>query len=342
MSSPENPARLIRIMNFLEGRLQLFERPDCFLVTDFQSATEEQLRMVHDEGYIKFVKNYCDRGGGFLGDSTYLAQNTYKAATSAVGAVIQATQLVACKESDTSFALVRPPGHHASTDSFGGYCIFNNAAIASRVLQNEGLAEKIMIVDIDAHAGNGTMRIFYEDPTVLNLSMHRDPHDFYPHDGFLHQIGRGKGRGYNINMELPENCGDEEYLHVLENLVKPIHEQYRPDFTMCLVGFDSHYTDTQCNLQLTGNGYYEFVKRLKELNKDKLSVVIEGGYNTTENVNLAHTMVFSLLGEEPPYDDSLNGLSTSMMREVKTRTLLDEKMKELEELLSDYYQFETA
>lgn len=342
MSSPENPTRLVRIMNFLEGRLRLFDRKDCTLVTDFPHATEEQLLLAHDPGYIRFVQNYCDRGGGFLGDSTYLAPNSFKAATGAAGAVIRAASLVAEEEYETTFALVRPPGHHASRDSFGGYCIFNNAAIATRVLQDEGLAEKVMIVDIDAHAGNGTMRIFYEDPDVVNLSLHRDPHGFYPHDGFTHQIGRGKGRGTNINMELPKNCGDEEYLYVLENLIEPVYKQYKPDFLICLVGFDSHYTDTQCNLQLTGNGYYEFVRRLKELNGGKLTVAIEGGYNTTENVNLAHTMVCSLLGDEPPYDDSLNGLSMSLMSEVKTRTLLEEKIRELEELLSEYYRFDRA
>jgi len=339
VSSPENPTRLIRIMNFLEGRLKLFEKGECVLVTDFPTATMEQLLTVHDEGYINFINNYCERGGGFLGDSTYLAPNTFKAAASAVGAVIHATRMVATGKAETSFAIVRPPGHHASTDKFGGYCIFNNAAVAARILQKEGLAKKVMIVDIDAHAGNGTMRIFYEDPTVLNLSVHRDPHDFYPHDGFIHQIGRGKGRGTNINVEVPEGSGDEEYLYILENLIKPIYKQYSPDFLMCLVGFDSHYTDIQSNLQLTGNGYYEFVKRLKEMNRGKLSVIIEGGYNTNENVNLAHMMAFSLLGRPPPYDDRIDGLSTSMMRQVKTRTLLEEKLKELKELLGDYYKF---
>ncbi len=339
MSSPENPTRLVRIINFLEGRLKLFNRPDCALVTDFPPASMEELLRIHDEGYVDFVKNYCLRGGGFLGDSTYLAPNTFKAAVSAAGAVIHANRLVASGDVDTSFALVRPPGHHASIDKFGGYCIFNNAAIASRRLQAEGLAEKIMIVDIDAHAGNGTMRIFYEDPTVLSLSIHRDPHDFYPHDGFIHQIGRGEGRGTTINFELPEGCGDEEYLYVLDKLVEPVFYSFEPDFLICLVGFDAHYTDIQSNLQLTSNGYYEFVRRLKELNKGKLGVVLEGGYNTTENVNLAHMMVFSLLGEPPPYDDRIDGLSSSVMREAKTRMLLKEKLDELIGLLAGYHEF---
>lgn len=339
MSSPENPTRLVRIMNFLEGRLKLFDRPDCALITDFPPASAEELLRVHDEGYVRFVDNYCKRGGGFLGDSTYLAPNTFKAAASAAGAVIHANRLVASGEADTSFSLVRPPGHHASTDKFGGYCIFNNTAIAIRALQEEGLAERVMIVDIDAHAGNGTMRIFYEDPNVLHLSIHRDPDDFYPHDGFIHQIGRGDGRGTNINMAVPEGSGDEEYLHIFDKLVKPIYKSFAPDFLINLIGFDSHYTDIQSNLQLTANGYYEFVRQLKELNHGKLGAVLEGGYNTTENVNLAHTVVFSLLGEAPPYDDDINGLSSSITRQVKTRTILDEKMKELMDLLSDHHEF---
>jgi acetoin utilization deacetylase AcuC-like enzyme len=339
MSSPENPTRLVRIMNFLEGRLKLFNRRDCELSTEFPAATTEQILLVHDEGYLNFIKNYCMRGGGFLGDSTYLAPNTFKAATSAAGAVVHASRIVAEGQVNTSFALVRPPGHHASTDKFGGYCIFNNAAIAARVLQSEGLAQKIMIVDIDAHAGNGTMRIFYEDPTVLNLSIHRDPHDFYPHDGFIHQIGRGDGRGYNINMEVPEGSGDEEYFFLLEKLIIPVYKSYKPDYLMCLVGFDAHYTDDQSNLQLTSKGYYEIIKQLKELAKGKLGVVLEGGYNTMENVNLVHTLIFSLLGEPAPYDDALDGLSTSVTRKVKTRAILEENLKELKSLIGEYYAF---
>ena len=157
MSSPENPTRLVRIMNFLQGRLRLFDRKDCRLVTEFEPASDEDLLRVHDLGYINFIRNYCQKGGGFLGDSTYVAPNTFKAAASSAGAVIEANRLVASGEADSAFAIVRPPGHHASMDKFGGYCIFNNAAVACRYLQAEGLAQKILIVDIDAHAGNGTL-----------------------------------------------------------------------------------------------------------------------------------------------------------------------------------------
>jgi acetoin utilization deacetylase AcuC-like enzyme len=196
-----------------------------------------------------------------------------------------------------------------------------------------------MIVDIDAHAGNGTMRIFYEDPTVLNLSVHRDPHDFYPHDGFIHQIGRGKGRGYNINVPVPEGCGDEEYMYIFEEFIEPVYNSYTPGYVMCLVGFDAHYTDNQSNLQLTSNGYYEFVKRLKEMAGGRLCIVLEGGYNTAENVNLTHTLIHALLDKPLPYNDIVDGLSSSVTRQVKTRTILTENLKELKELLDDYYTF---
>ncbi|MDO9537774.1 MAG: histone deacetylase [Thermoplasmata archaeon] len=339
MSSPENPTRLIKIMNFLQGRLRLFDRKDCQLITDFKVASDEDLTRIHDIGYVDFIRNYCQKGGGFLGDSTYIAPNTFKAAISSAGAVMEANRLVATGQYNTSFAIVRPPGHHASTDKFGGYCVFNNAAVAARYLQSQGLASKVLIVDIDAHAGNGTMRIFYEDPTVLNLSVHRDPHDFYPHDGFIHQIGKGKGRGYNINVEVPEGSGDDEYLMILENIIRPVFKSYAPDYVMCLVGFDAHYTDSQSNLQLTSNGYYEFVKRLKKMNNGKLCVVLEGGYNSVENVNLAHTIIYSLLGEPAPYDDKMDGLSSVVTRNVKTRSILENKLMELIDILGDYYDF---
>lgn len=339
MSSPENPTRILKIINFLQGRLRLFERPDCQLVTEFAPASQEDLLRVHDPGYVDFIRNYCQKGGGFLGDSTYLATNTFKAAVSSAGAVIEANRLVASDEVSTSFALVRPPGHHASADKFGGYCIFNNAAIAVRYLQAQKLAERILIVDIDAHAGNGTMRIFYEDPDVVNLSVHRDPNDFYPHDGFIHQIGRGAGRGYNINVEVPEGSGDEEYLNILESIIRPVIRSYVPDYIMCLVGFDAHYTDSQSNLQLTSNGYYEFVKRLKDMNNGRLSMILEGGYNTAENVNLAHTIIYALLGEPAPYDDRMDGLSHLVTQGVKTRSILENKLIELIDLLDGYYDF---
>jgi acetoin utilization deacetylase AcuC-like enzyme len=108
---------------------------------------------------------------------------------------------------------------------------------------------------------------------------------------------------------------------------------------MCLVGFDAHYTDNQSNLQLTSNGYYEFVRRLKSMAGNRLCVVLEGGYNSAENVNLAHTLIYSLLDEPAPYEDAMDGLSSVVTRNVKTRAILENKMIELIDILGEYYHF---
>lgn len=335
-TSPENPGRVTRIMSFLEGRLKLFKSGEYQLLTDFPDATDDQILKVHDEEYFNFVKRFCENGGGFLGDSTYFSHYSFRAAKSAVGGAIKATEMVANNEVPTSFALIRPPGHHASKDKFGGYCIFNNVAVAIRHLQDSGLAKKIMIVDLDAHAGNGTMRIFYEDPDVLTLSVHRDPQDFYPHDGFSHQIGRGDGRGYNINVEMPEGSGDDDYLLIFDNIIKPVYDSYSPDFLITLVGFDAHFSDLQSNMQLTSHGYYGMIKLLKKMNNHKLPVILEGGY-TAENATLAHTILCALADESPPYEDDVDTLSSSITRSKKTRTILHNNIEELRSLLEDYH-----
>jgi acetoin utilization deacetylase AcuC-like enzyme len=126
---------------------------------------------------------------------------------------------------------------------------------------------------------------------------------------------------------------------ILENIIKPVVDSYAPDYIMCLVGFDAHYTDSQSNLQLTSDGYYEFVRRLKKINNGKLCVVLEGGYNSAENVNLAHTIIFSLLDEPAPYEDTMDGLSSVVTRNVKTRSILQNNMIELIELLGEHYHF---
>ncbi len=337
-TSPENPARVLRILSFLDGRLKIFKSGEFQLLTDFPDATDEQILRVHDEDYFNFVKRYCENGGGFLGDSTYFAPYSFKAAKSAAGGALSAANLVADNEVDTSFAMIRPPGHHASSDKFGGYCIFNNAAITVRDLQNSGKAKKIMILDLDAHAGNGTMRIFYDDPNVLTLSIHRDPQDFYPHDGFIHQIGRGVGRGYNVNMEMPEGSGDDDYLKVFDQIVKPIHDSFSPDFLITLVGFDAHYSDLQSNMQLTSHGYFDMIRKTKKMRDGKLPVILEGGY-TTENATLAHTILCALSDKAPPYEDDVDSLSSSITRTKKARSILEDNIAELKSILNEYHSF---
>jgi len=335
--SPENPERLTQIIQYLKGRARLFGGKTQ-LVNAFLPATGEDILRVHTGEYVKFIQSYCEKGGGFLGDSTYFNHNSYKAALLAAGGAIEAAKRVAKGKDDVSFALIRPPGHHASADNYGGYCIFNNGAVVARYLQDMERKRKIMFIDWDAHAANGTMRIFYEDPTVLNVSIHRDPGDFYPHDGYLHQIGRGIGRGSTVNIPLPEGASDEEYMTALKQIIIPLYNQFDPDFVIGCNGFDAHFRDQYAKLQLTSQGYHDIAYELWKRMKGKLVVLMEGGYNRYTG-QLAHSLLSGLVGLPNPVKDSVDSLSYTVTRQQKIHKITDERMAELKQLLSEFYDF---
>jgi acetoin utilization deacetylase AcuC-like enzyme len=336
-TSPEDPERLTRVMQYLSGRTTIFTDGIAKLVTKFQPATDTEVSLVHDANYIEFIKRYSAKGGGFLGDSTYIAPNSYKVALHAVGGAIEAAKCVMSGEFPSSFALVRPPGHHSSTDRFGGFCIFNNAAITARWLQKNSSAGKIMMVDLDAHAGDGTMRIFYDDPTVFTISLHRDPHDFYPHDGFTHQIGTGKGRGYCANIEMPEGSGDDDYMLALDTIVLPLVGEYKPNVLLVPIGYDAHYAEKQTGMQMTQNGYYRMISALRQF-KLPTVLVFEGGYSKA-NPQVTQAVVMALAGlPAPAHKEEMDMLTASVTRKVNTRAILKDNLNELWGFLSEYHK----
>lgn len=334
-SSPENPERVTRIIQYLKVKTPLLNDGPCALITEYPPASEIDLLRVHDRTYLEFIKRTALRGGTFLGDSTYISPQTYKVASAAAGGAMEAVRTVMKGEFVNSFALIRPPGHHAAADRFGGYCIFNNAAVAARYAQKNLGVGRIMMVDWDAHAGNGTMHIFYEDPSVMVVSMHRDPNEHYPHDGFGHQIGRAEGRGYNVNIEMPEGAGDSEYEMVMNDIVLPLANSYKPDMILGLVGFDAHYKDGQSGLNMTTKGYHMIVEKLRRANS-KLALVLEGGYSSA-NPMIAHAVICALSGQPSPYEEEIDALSSAVTRRKKTRAILEDNLEDLRELLKEYH-----
>lgn len=337
ISSPENPERLTSIMDFLETEAKAFG-DSCVLIKEFESASDNDALLVHEIRYLDFIKDYSGKGGGFLGDSTYLTKGSYEYALLAVGGAIKASELVLEKRFKTSFALIRPPGHHASNDSYGGYCILNNGAILARYLQNWKGLKKIMIIDWDAHAADGTMKIFYEDPSVLTVSMHRDPIDFYPHNGFIRQIGAREGRGTNVNVILPKTSGDEEYLMAIDEMVLPLYRQFAPDFVIGCNGFDAHFSDQYSQMRMTCEGYYNLVKRIRKEMGGKLTILMEGGY-TEYNGKLTHSIILALTDKKLPYSREIDVRSDSLFKHGTPRKTLEKNLKNLKSLLYGYYKF---
>ncbi|MDK2917489.1 MAG: hypothetical protein PWQ37_222 [Candidatus Petromonas sp.] len=192
------------------------------------------------------------------------------------GGSIRAAEGVLKGEVQKSFAIVRPPGHHAYRVVYGdrGFCIVNIEAIMVENIRKRFGNKKIAIIDTDCHHGDGTQDIFWNDKDTLFISFHQDGRTIYPGSGFVEEFGGPGGFGYNINIPLPPNTGEEGFLYVLDNLVLPILEEYKPDLIINSAGQDNHYTDPITNMNFTAQGYAKLNERL---NPD--IAVLEGGYS---------------------------------------------------------------
>jgi acetoin utilization deacetylase AcuC-like enzyme len=205
------------------------------------------------------------------------------------------------KKYKNCLALIRPPGHHATKNQAMGFCYFNNVALAADYLREVYNLKKICIMDWDAHAGNGTMEIFYKTKDVLNISIHQDPSYFYPGVGFIHQKGEEEGEGYTINIPLEEGACNSDYLFLLEEFVIPKIREFHPEFIIISSGCDSHKDDSISSLCLNEEGYGMmtnlFISLSEDLCEGRLLIALEGGYNLEALAKSNYEIVKTLLGE---------------------------------------------
>ena len=326
----ERPERLTGAMEYLQRSGVFGER--CDLITGKYPASDQDLLLVHSDEYVKFVRSYSLSGGGFLGDSTYMTSNTFEVAGLAAGSAIQAGELVLSGRYSAAMVMIRPPGHHAGVDKYRGFCIFNNVAILARYLQKKKGVSKVMIIDWDAHAGDGTMEIFYNDPTVMVVSLHRDPHDFYPRRGFSSQTGEGLGVGYTVNVEMPVGAGDEEYAFAFDELVIPLLHTFSPDFVICSCGFDAYYKEQHIKLNLTSAGYHMMAEKIMSVMKGNFVLVMEGGYHKF-NGHLTHVVINSLLGLPDPIADKLKTTEYERNQQKSVMKETEKKVSYVKEML---------
>lgn len=264
------------------------------------TATIEQLRRVHTNELIEYVRQVSARGGGLLdhGD-TYVTGESFELARLAAGSCTVAVDQIMTGQAQNGFALIRPPGHHAETDRVSGFCIFNNVAVAARQAQVVHKAKRVAIIDFDVHHGNGTQDIFFEDDSVLFISVHLYAPYFYPGIGGMHEIGVGRGRAYTLNVPLPPYVGDIGYRRVFDELVEPRLKEFQPEFIIVSAGFDAHWQDPLAMGGLSLTGYGEITRKLlayaHDLCQDRILFVLEGGYQldvlTTGVVNVFHALL---------------------------------------------------
>ncbi|PIU54926.1 MAG: histone deacetylase [Chloroflexi bacterium CG07_land_8_20_14_0_80_51_10] len=276
-SHPENKQRLVAATTLLEtsglmGRL---------ISLPPRMVTAEELLTIHAQEHIEQVESYSQRGGGWLDGDTVASPGSYKAALYAAGGLLRGVDAVLNGEVNSAFALVRPPGHHATHNRAMGFCLFNNIAIAARYAQQQHGIERILIIDPDVHHGNGTQDAFYDDPTVLYFSTHQYP--FYPGTGAVDETGSGAGLGTTVNVPLPAGCGDSEYRQVYEEILAPVARRFQPQLILVSAGYDPHWADQIAMMQVSVSGFADIITIIKELANElcdgRVLVTLEGGYN---------------------------------------------------------------
>ncbi|MFO8110229.1 MAG: histone deacetylase [Thermoplasmata archaeon] len=290
---PERPERLEGALSKLDS-LSLLE--DLIYPGEIEKSA---LSLIHSEGYIETLSNLAN---SYLdGGDTFVASETYDIAKKAVsGALLSVEESL---KGNKNVALLRPPGHHAGVDYGGGFCYLNNIAIGARYA---GI-DRVAIVDIDAHHGNGTSDIFYRDPGVLYISTHH--YGIYPGTGAAVAVGEDEGQGYNVNIPFPAGSGDSSMEFGWKRVIDPILRQYDPELILVSLGTDGHYADAMTGLSLSSRGYIDICKKLASLADElcggKISYMLEGGYQIPSLAEIVAGIV-SEKKVELEFDDTID------------------------------------
>jgi acetoin utilization deacetylase AcuC-like enzyme len=309
----ERPERLSRTRGVLEGSGAL----DWLVAIDARHATEDELALAHTEAHVARVLEAAARPEPVeLGGDAWTGPGTRDAMLLAAGGLLEAVAAVLGGAVDNAFALVRPPGHHAETEAAMGFCLFNNVAVAARWAQREHGLERVAIVDWDVHHGNGTEQIFFDDPSVLTISLHQD--GLYPaHTGAVDSGGEA-----NVNIPLPAGTGDDGYAHAFELVVEPALRAFGPDLLLIGAGQDASATDPLGRMSLTVPGFRALADRAVglagELCGGRLVAALEGGYSLL-HVPLANLAILEgLAGVAPSFASDPVGVDVPVaLRDVE-------------------------
>jgi len=256
-------------------------------------ATRAELERVHGAGYLDAVERFCETGGGSIDPDTTVSKGSWRAAVLAAGAGLDAVERMDRGEADAAFIAVRPPGHHATADRAMGFCLINHVAVTAAALADRG--ERVLIVDWDAHHGNGTQDTFYTDPRVLYVSMHQYP--LYPGTGRMEETGSGPGEGFTINLPFPAGATGDVYLAAIDEVIVPATEEFRPTWIMASAGFDGHRDDPLAGLGLSAGDFADLTDRLLVLAPPGHRLaLLEGGYDLDALAASAGACVASLAG----------------------------------------------
>ena len=299
---PESALRLTAIDQALQDA-QLWSR---LTPVKARKATQEELLWAHTPSYIKEIQQLSEAGTAFYDENqdTYLTPASYEAACMAAGGAIALNLAVYDRQVDNGYALLRPPGHHALADKAMGFCLFNSDVIAARALQKYRGVKRVAIVDLDVHHGNGTQDLTIDDPSIMAVSIHQHP--YWPMTGGAEHQGSGEAFGTNLNCPLGALAGDKTYLRVMNEIIIPKLQAFKPEQIIVFAGYDGHWQDPLAQHLLTVDGYNQLVSQLKQTAQSlcggRISLSLGGGYNLEALAPCAQGSFEVLLGLTPSKD----------------------------------------
>jgi acetoin utilization deacetylase AcuC-like enzyme len=272
---PEQPARMTAIHNELSRREWLgFERMES------PAVDPEVLHQVHPVEYVEALERVAAAGGGALDMDTLMSAGSYEAAMHAAGGAVRVVDLLLDGQARYAFSAHRPPGHHALPDHAMGFCLFNNVAVAATAALRQRGLERVLVLDWDVHHGNGTNDIFHASDEVLFISIHQWP--FYPGTGPAQDLGSGAGRGYTVNLPVPQGAGDQEFRSLVDHVAAPLARRFGPQLILVSAGYDAHQEDPLGQCEVSDAGFAALTRSVVDLCASldcPLGFVLEGGYS---------------------------------------------------------------
>ena len=269
---PERPSRLAAVT----AAAGMGELADAVVPLEPRVATRDELELVHPGWFLDKLAALAERGGGWIDEDTRMGPASLEAAALAAGAGLAAVEALLRGEGDAAFCAVRPPGHHATPTTAMGFCLVSNIAVVAAWLAERG--ERVWILDVDAHHGNGTQTAFESDPRVLFVSLHEWP--LYPGTGRATETGTGDGVGTTLNVPLPAGATGDVYLSAFDEVIAPVVEQFAPTWLLISAGFDAHRADPLTDMGLSAGDYPALIRRAMAMVPPQRTVaMLEGGYD---------------------------------------------------------------
>ena len=315
---PENAGRL----NVMIDELEKTSFYDQLEILKPRLLSEEILKEIHSERMIKQVKDLSQTEESWIDLDTYVSKGDYETARLAADATLQACKSVISGKADNAYALVRPPGHHATSEKSMGFCLFNNAAIAAHEITKQG--KKVLIMDFDVHHGNGTQYIHYNRKDIMYQSLHLSPH--YPGTGSINEIGNDSGEGYTINAPMSYGNGNNAATKILDEIFLPVAKQFKPDLILFSSGYDSHHSDLLGGLRFTADFYGEILKKYQGL-QTKIACTLEGGYTLEWIGKCLISQIAQMINKPVNFKDN-----------AKEKTDVKELIRELKNEIGKYWK----